>query len=53
MAAKDHHRGIVLLAEELQAGGVLEGVDGVLLAEFDAERALERVQVGQGQVEDF
>lgn len=26
---------------------------GVLLAEFDAERTLERVQVGQGQVEDF
>ena len=53
VAAKDHHRGIVLLAEELQAAGVLEGVDDVLLAELDAERALERVQVGHDQVEDL
>lgn len=28
-------------------------MNDILLAELDAERALERVQVGHGQVEDF
>jgi hypothetical protein len=33
-AAKDHEGGVVLLGEELERGGVLEGVDGVLLGEL-------------------
>ncbi len=32
--AEDEQRGVVLLAEELEGGGILEGVDLVLLGEL-------------------
>lgn len=47
-AAEDQQGGVVLLGEELERGGVLEGVDGVLLGELLGQRLAERVQVRQG-----
>ena len=52
-AAKDHQGGVILLAEELEGGGVLEGVDGVLLGELLGEGLAQGVQVGQGILGDL
>ena len=53
VAAKDEQTGVVLLGEELKRRGIFEGVDGVLLVELDAERALERVQVRHGEIDNL
>lgn len=52
-AAKDHERGVVLLGEELERRGVLEGVDRVLLGELLGERDAQLVQVGEGILHDL
>jgi hypothetical protein len=46
-------RGVVLQGEELERGGIVEGVDVVLLGEALDEGALESRQVGRGQLEDL
>lgn len=47
-AAEDEEGGVVLLGEELERGGVLEGVHGVLLGELLGERLPQLGQVGEG-----
>lgn len=47
-AAEDHQGGVVLLAEELERGGILEGVDGVLLGELLGEGLAQGEEVGEG-----
>lgn len=49
--AKHHERGVVLLREKLERRRVLERVQRVLLCEFLAQRALQRVQVRHAQVD--
>lgn len=53
VVAEDHERGVVLLAEELERIGILEGVDIVLLVELDRKRLLQRLQIGQGPLRDL
>lgn len=52
-AAEDHQGGVVLLAEELERGSVLEGVDGVLLGELLGEGLAQREEVGEGVLRDL
>lgn len=52
-AAEDEQRGVVLLGEELERGGRLERVDGVLLGELLGERHAQLVQVGEGVLDDL
>lgn len=47
MRGEDEEAGVVFLREELEGGGVFEGVDGVFLGEADGVRAFEGVQVGE------
>jgi len=42
---------IVLLGKELERGGVVERVDGVLAIEFDCERAFEGIEIGKSQLD--
>lgn len=53
VAAKDHQTGVVLFGEEFKRRSVFEGMDVVLLVELDAERALERVKIRHGQVDNL
>lgn len=53
VAAEHQQGGVVFLAEEFERRGVFEGVDGVFLGEFDGQRPFQRVQVGEGQLDDF
>ena len=43
--AEDEEGGVVLLGEELERGGVFEGMDFVFLGEFLGEWEVELVQV--------
>lgn len=52
MATEDKEGGVVLLGEELEAGGIFEGVDGVLFGETDAEGAFEGVEVCEEVVDE-
>lgn len=45
--------GVVLVREELERGGILEGCHGVLLGEPDRVGLLERVEVGQDRLHDL
>lgn len=47
-AAEDEEGGVVLLGEELERRGILEGVDGVLLGELLGERLAQGEEVGEG-----
>jgi hypothetical protein len=51
--AEHQDRGIVLLAEELERRGVLEGVDLVLLGELLGQRDPELVEIGDGVLRDL
>lgn len=51
--AKDQNGGIVLLGEELERGGVVEGVDGVLLGELLGQGLAQGVEVGEGVLDDL
>lgn len=53
VAAEHEQGGVVFLAEKFERRGVFEGVDGVFLGEFDRQRPFQRVQVGEGQLDDF
>jgi hypothetical protein len=53
MRAEDKKGGVILFGEELQRGGVLERVDGVLLGEFDGPRSLETVQLCDCELDDL
>lgn len=46
--AEDEEGGVVLLGEELEGGGVLEGVDGVLLGELLGQGLAQLVEVVEG-----
>lgn len=52
-AAKDKETGIVLLREELERGGVIEWVNGVLLGELLGERNTEGVELVEGILDDL
>lgn len=51
--AEDEDGGVVLLREELERGGVLEGVDGVLLRELLGEGLAEGVELREGILGDL
>lgn len=50
---EDEHRGVVLLAEELERRGVLERVDLILLGELLGERDPQLIEVGDGVLGDL
>lgn len=52
-AAEDEEAGVVLLGEELERGGVLERVDGVLLGELLGEGLAEGVELVEGVLDDL
>ena len=45
MAGETEQTGVIFLAEKLEARGIFEGMDGVLLGETDCVWTFERVQV--------
>lgn len=49
----DEEGGIVLLGEEFKGRWIFEGVDAIFLGEFDGERALEGVEVCEGELDDL
>lgn len=52
-AAKDEEAGVVFFGEELDGGGVLEGVDGVLLGELLGEGLAHGEEVVHGVLDDL
>ena len=52
-APEDHETGVVLFGEELERGGVLEGVDGILLGEFLGEGLAHVVEVVEGILDEL
>lgn len=50
---QDEERGIVLEREELERGGIVEGVDVVLLGETLDKGSLETGEIGDGQLENL
>lgn len=52
-AAKDEEAGVVFFGEELDGGGVLEGVDGVLLGELFGQRLAHGEEVVHGVLDDL
>lgn len=52
-APKDQKRSVVLFGEELERGGVLEGVDRVLFCEFLGQRLAQLEEVVQGVLDDL
>lgn len=52
-AAKDEEGGVILFRKELEAGGVLEGVDGVLLGELLGQGLAQLEEIVQGILYDL
>lgn len=52
-AAKDEETGVVLLGEELDGGGILKRVDGVLLGELLGQRLAHGEEVVHGILDDL
>jgi hypothetical protein len=52
-AAEAEKTGVVLLGEELEGGGIVEGMDGVLLAELLGEGNTEGVELVEGVLDDL
>ena len=50
---QDEERGVVLLGEELERRGIVEGVNVILLGEALDKRTLDSGKIGDGKLEDL